>query len=49
MTATGWFAARPSGVENSYKIYAGSFRDETRLQTIIFEAQRIVNNTLGAH
>ena len=46
-TATGWFAARPSGTENIYKIYAESFRDEQHLQTIVSEAQQIVNNALG--
>ncbi|HSY73939.1 MAG TPA: phosphoglucomutase, alpha-D-glucose phosphate-specific, partial [Dongiaceae bacterium] len=46
-TATGWFAARPSGTENIYKIYAESFRDETHLKTIVSEAQQIVNNALG--
>jgi phosphoglucomutase len=46
-TASGWFAARPSGTENIYKIYAESFRDEKHLQTIVTEAQRIVNNALG--
>jgi phosphoglucomutase len=48
VTATGWFAARPSGTENIYKIYAESFRDEGHLQTILSEAQIIVNNALGA-
>ena len=46
-TANGWFAARPSGTENIYKIYAESFRDEAHLQTIVSEAQQIVNNALG--
>jgi phosphoglucomutase len=46
--ANGWFAARPSGTENIYKIYAESFRDEKHLQTIVSEAQRIVTNALGA-
>ena len=44
---SGWFAARPSGTENIYKIYAESFRDEKHLQTIVDRAQRIVNNALG--
>jgi phosphoglucomutase len=48
VTASGWFAARPSGTENIYKIYAESFRDEAHLQTILSEAQKIVNNALGA-
>ena len=47
VTASGWFAARPSGTENIYKIYAESFRDEKHLQTIVSEAQQIVNNALG--
>jgi phosphoglucomutase len=46
-TASGWFAARPSGTENIYKIYAESFRDEKHLQTIVAEAQRIVDNALA--
>ena len=46
-TATGWFAARPSGTENIYKIYAESFRDEAHLKTIVSEAQQIVNNALA--
>ena len=47
-TASGWFAARPSGTENIYKIYAESFRDQKHLQTIVNEAQEIVNKTLSA-
>ena len=47
VTANGWFAARPSGTENIYKIYAESFRDEQHLQTIASEAQKIVNNALA--
>ena len=42
----GWFAARPSGTENIYKIYAESFRDERHLQTIVQEAQQIVDDAL---
>ncbi|MCP3143703.1 phosphoglucomutase (alpha-D-glucose-1,6-bisphosphate-dependent) [Pyxidicoccus xibeiensis] len=38
----GWFAARPSGTEDVYKIYAESFRDEVHLQSIIQEARAIV-------
>ena len=45
-TASGWFAARPSGTENIYKIYAESFRDESHLDAIVSEAQQIVNNAL---
>ena len=46
-TASGWFAARPSGTENIYKIYAESFRSERHLQSIVSEAQRIVDNALS--
>jgi phosphoglucomutase len=46
-TANGWFAARPSGTESIYKIYAESFRDEQHLETIVSEAQEIVNNALA--
>lgn len=48
VTASGWFAARPSGTENLYKIYAESFRDEAHLQTILHEAQQIVDSALSA-
>ena len=43
----GWFAARPSGTENLYKIYAESFKDEAHLESIVDEAQRIVSNALA--
>jgi phosphoglucomutase len=46
VTDAGWFAARPSGTENIYKIYAESFKDETHLNAIINEARQIVNNAL---
>lgn len=46
-TEHGWFAARPSGTENIYKIYAESFRHEKHLQMIVSEAQSIVNNALA--
>ena len=45
-TANGWFAARPSGTENIYKIYAESFRGQDHLRRILDEAQTIVNDTL---
>ncbi len=45
--ASGWFAARPSGTENIYKIYAESFRDQAHLDAIVSEAQRIVGEALG--
>ncbi len=47
VTANGWFAARPSGTENIYKIYAESLKDEKHLDTIIKEAQEIVSATLA--
>jgi phosphoglucomutase len=43
---SGWFAARPSGTENIYKIYAESFRDQAHLDTIVREAQEIVDEAL---
>jgi phosphoglucomutase len=43
VAASGWFAARPSGTENIYKIYAESFKDERHLQAILREAQAIVD------
>ena len=45
-TASGWFAARPSGTEDIYKIYAESFRDDAHLQLILQEAQQIVDAAL---
>jgi phosphoglucomutase len=47
-TARGWFAARPSGTENVYKIYAESFQNEAHLNTILAEAEAIVNQALTA-
>jgi phosphoglucomutase len=44
---TGWFAARPSGTEDVYKIYAESFRDEGHLERIVAEAKEIVKAALG--
>jgi phosphoglucomutase len=44
VTASGWFAARPSGTEAVYKIYAESFRDERHLQMLVNDAQRIVQD-----
>ena len=43
VTENGWFAARPSGTEDIYKIYAESFIDNNHLQMIIGEAQEIVS------
>ncbi len=48
VAASGWFAARPSGTENIYKIYAESFRDQAHLNAIVSEAQEIVNNALDS-
>ena len=45
---SGWFAARPSGTEDIYKIYGESFRGADHLQRIIEEAQTIVNDALAA-
>jgi len=46
VAANGWFAARPSGTESLYKIYAESFLSERHLATIVEEAQRIVGDAL---
>ena len=46
-TARGWFAARPSGTENIYKIYAESFVDFAHLDVIVREAREIVNQALA--
>jgi hypothetical protein len=43
VTENGWFAARPSGTEDIYKIYAETFRDEAHLTAIQAEAQSIVS------
>ena len=48
VAASGWFAARPSGTENIYKIYAESFRSESHLEALVSEAQEMVNTALGA-
>ena len=47
MTAQGWFAARPSGTEDIYKIYAESFVSEAHLARIVAEAQEIVTAALA--
>jgi phosphoglucomutase len=47
ITGNGWFAARPSGTENIYKIYAESFRGEEHLRHILEEAQTIVNDAIA--
>ena len=45
-TNNGWFAARPSGTENIYKLYAESFRSAAHLNRIVEEAQQIVKQAL---
>ena len=47
MAASGWFAARPSGTEAIYKIYAESFKSQSHLQNLLKEAQSIVDTALG--
>jgi len=46
-TASGWFAARPSGTENIYKIYAESFMSAAHLDRLVSEAQGLVDTALG--
>jgi len=48
VTDSGWFAARPSGTEDIYKIYAESFKDQSHLAAIVQEAQEIVTDALGS-
>ena len=48
LAESGWFAARPSGTEDIYKIYAESFRGADHLRCILEEAQTIVNDALAA-
>ena len=48
VTESGWFAARPSGTENIYKIYAESFKDKAHLNAILGEAEEIVNSALNS-
>jgi len=47
VTPSGWFAARPSGTENIYKIYAESFRGAAHLDVLVSEAHELVDTTLG--
>ena len=47
VAASGWFAARPSGTEDIYKIYAESFKNESHLEALVSEAQEMVNDALG--
>jgi phosphoglucomutase len=46
-SANGWFAARPSGTEDVYKIYAESFRGEEHLQRLLAEAQKVVDAAIA--
>ena len=46
-TDSGWFAARPSGTEALYKLYAESFRDEAHLQRILADARAMIDATLA--
>jgi phosphoglucomutase len=46
VATNGWFAARPSGTENIYKIYAESFKSQNHLEEIVGEAQTMVGNAL---
>jgi phosphoglucomutase len=47
VTASGWFAARPSGTENIYKIYAESFNGAAHLDALVNEAEALVNTAIG--
>lgn len=47
MAANGWFAARPSGTENIYKIYAESFKSEAHLAELLAEAQTVVDQAIA--
>ena len=47
VTTNGWFAARPSGTENIYKIYAESFRDAAHLDALVAEAQQLVDAAIA--
>ena len=47
VSKTGWFAARPSGTENIYKIYAESFKDPAHLDAIVGQARTIVGQALA--
>jgi hypothetical protein len=48
VSGSGWFAARPTGTENVYKIFAESFKDQSHLDAMVSEAQRIVYNALNS-
>jgi phosphoglucomutase len=48
VSTSGWFAARPSGTEDVYKVYAESLQGEPHLERILEEAQQLVSDALGA-
>jgi phosphoglucomutase len=48
VAGSGWFAARPSGTEDIYKVYAESFKSQAHLNEIVNEAEEMVNNALGS-
>jgi len=48
IAASGWFAARPSGTEDIYKIYAESFKSQAHLNAIVSEAEEMMNNALSS-
>jgi phosphoglucomutase len=48
VAGSGWFAARPSGTEDIYKVYAESFKSQAHLNAIVNEAQEMVNSALGS-
>ncbi len=49
VSSGGWFAARPSGTENVYKLYAESFKDAAHLEAIVAQAQEILTQALGTN
>jgi phosphoglucomutase len=49
VTESGWFAARPSGTEAIYKLYAESFRDAAHLETVVSSAREIVSGVLNGN
>jgi len=48
MTENGWFAARPSGTEDIYKIYAESFISDEHLKQLVVEAQTLVDGAISS-
>jgi phosphoglucomutase len=48
VTPNGWFAARPSGTENIYKIYAESLKNQAHLDAIVADAKQVVQRALSA-